>query len=122
MARARGYAIGSASETQRAFGATVFSLTDVPRRAELRADLDGLLAALASDEYAVASLEPAGTYEIGMIAAPVFDPGGRVVAAITGTGFDRALAAAEVVHAAERIRDAAAVVTKRAGGRPSRER
>jgi DNA-binding IclR family transcriptional regulator len=120
LARARGFSIGSASETQRAFGATVFSLADAPRRRELRADLDMLLVALAADDYAVASIDPARIYDIGMIAAPVFDGDGRVVAAIAATGFSLGLRAPDVVRAAERIRDAAAVVTKRMGGRPTR--
>jgi DNA-binding IclR family transcriptional regulator len=120
LVRRRGYAISSASETQRLFGATVFSLTDSPWRDELRADLDELLAALATDEYAVGSFDPARRYDIGMIAAPVFDGDGHVAAAICATGFEPGLSAPDVARRARRIRDAAAVVTKRSRGRPSR--
>jgi DNA-binding IclR family transcriptional regulator len=119
LARSRGYSIGSASETQRAFGATVFSLADAARSQAVRADLDALLSRLAEDDYPLASIDAGASYDIGMIAAPVFDGDRRVVAAIAATGFARAFDAGEVVRAAERVRDAAAVATKRGGGRPS---
>src|SRR6185503_18773506 len=56
LARTRGYSIGSASETQRAFGATVFSLADAARSDAVRADLDALLARLADDAYSLSSI------------------------------------------------------------------
>jgi DNA-binding IclR family transcriptional regulator len=119
LARSRGYSIGSASDTQRAFGATVFSLADAAGSQAVRADLDALLASLADGDYPLASLDAGELFDVGMIAAPVFDGDQRVVAAIAATGFARAFAAEEVVRAAERVRDAAAVATKRGGGRPS---
>ncbi len=122
LARTRGYSIGSASDTQRAFGATVFSRTEAAPAGAVRADLDAvldrLLTRLADGDYALSSLDAGEVYDVGMIAAPVFDGDRRVAAAIAATGFGRALDAEEVVRAAERVRDAAAVATKRGGGRP----
>jgi len=117
--RERGCSISTASGTQRAFGDVIASLTDNPKRDELRAELDEVLATLAADtEYGLASITPERTYDIGMIAVPVFDPNGRVLAAIVGTGFEPGLPAGEVERLAELIRRCAIVVTKHTKGRP----
>src|SRR5690606_22909028 len=117
--RERGCSISTASGTQRAFGDVIASLTDNPKRDELRAELDEVLATLAADtEYGLASSTPERTYGTGMIAVPAVDPNGRVLAAIVGTGFAPGLPAGEVERRAELIRRCAIVVTKHTKGRP----
>jgi DNA-binding IclR family transcriptional regulator len=117
LARTRGYALAAASDVQRSFGDAASDLADVPGRRELRSELDELLAALAAGPYALDALEPDRTYDVGVIAAPVFDVDGGVLAAITGTGFPPGRSAAEIVAAAEAVRDCAAVVTRESKGR-----
>lgn len=116
--RRRGVAVGAASEAQRTFGAAASDLADVPVRADLRSGLTELLTAMAEGPYAVEALEGGRTYDLGVIAAPVFDADGAVVAAISGTGFAPDLSAAAALAAAEAVRDCAAVVTKASRGRP----
>ena len=89
----------------------------MPGRHDLRSDLTDLLAALAAGPYAVDGLEAGRTYDIGVVAAPVFDVDGTVVAALTATGFAPGRSAAEILHVAEAIRDGAAVVTRESRGR-----
>ncbi len=117
LTRQRGYTVAAASEVQRAFGAAASDLADTPGRDDLRSDLTDLLAALAAGPYAVDGLEPGRTYDIGVVAAPVFDLDGEVVAAISATGFAPGRSAAEILEVAEAIRDAAALVTRESKGR-----
>jgi DNA-binding IclR family transcriptional regulator len=117
VVRSRGYAIGMASLVQQTFNDTLISLTDDPRRSELRRNLDELLVALSTDDYELASIDPRRTYDIGMIAAPVFDGEGRVTVAISATGFPPAMSASDLVREAERVRDSAVLVTKMSRGR-----
>ena len=117
LTRQRGYTVAAASELQRALGTAASDLADVPGRHDLRSDLTELLAALAAGPYAVDGLESDRTYDIGVVAAPVFDVDGKVVAALTATGFAPGRSAAEIVHVAEAIRDSAAVVTRESRGR-----
>ncbi len=79
--------------------------------------VDDLLAALAKVPYQLSSLDDHRTYDVSMIAAPVFDANRRVCAAITVSGLAPAVAPADIVAVAERVRGAALVVTKRARGR-----
>jgi DNA-binding IclR family transcriptional regulator len=117
LTRQRGYTVAAASEVQRAFGAAASDLADAPGREDLRSDLTDLLAALAAGPYAVDGLEPGRTYDIGVVAAPVFDVEGEVVAAISATGVAPGRSAAEIVEVAEAIRDTAALVTRESKGR-----
>lgn len=118
LARQRGCAVAASSEVQRSFGAAASDLADVPGRHELRSALDELLIAMAAGPYALDALEPDRTYDVGVVAAPVFDVDGAVVAAITATGFPPGRSAAEVVAASDAVRDCAAVVTRESRGRP----
>ncbi len=117
LTRQRGYTVAAASEVQRALGAAASDLADTPGRDDLRSDLTDLLAALAAGPYAVDGLEAGRTYDIGVVAAPVFDVDGEVVAAISATGFAPGRSAAEIVEVAEAIRDTAALVTRESRGR-----
>jgi len=117
LTRRRGYSVAAASELQRSLGTTASGLADVPGRADLRADLADLLAAMAAGPYALDALEPDRGYDVGVIAAPVFDVDGAVVAAISATGFPPGRTAAEIVATAESVRDCAAIVTRESKGR-----
>lgn len=69
------------------------------------------------DYKAVASLDPGRTYDVIMIAAPVFGPAGDAIVSLTLVGFDRGLSAADVTAFGDRVRDAGLVATARSGGR-----
>jgi DNA-binding IclR family transcriptional regulator len=72
-----------------------------------------------SNEYqALAALNPRRTYDVAMIAAPVFGPGGEAIVCLTLLGMEPGLAAQEVAALGERVRDAGLVATRRSGGRP----
>ncbi len=100
-------------------------------RADDRSDMEALLADVRSRGWAVAlgnppsteyealaGLNPRRTYDVAMIAAPVFGPGGEAVVSITLLGMEPGLAARQVVALGERVRDAGLVATRRSGGRP----
>jgi DNA-binding IclR family transcriptional regulator len=118
LTRQRGYAVAASSEVQRSFGAAASDLADAPGRQQLRSDLTDLLAAMAEGHYAVEALEPDRTYDIGVIAAPVFDVDGVVVAAVTATGFAPGRSAGEIAAAADAVRASAALATRASRGRP----
>ncbi len=118
VVRRRGFSVSAGSDTQRTFGERVFTLSDDPGRADLRDDVAELLGALAREDYPVVDLDDARTFDVGMIAAPVFGPDSSVIAAITATGFPERLPASAVLDAGRKVRDGAAVATRHARGRP----
>ncbi|QFG20184.1 IclR family transcriptional regulator [Actinomadura sp. WMMB 499] len=69
------------------------------------------------DGYDLPIVEPGGEYELGMASAPVFDADGRVIVAVTASGFSPALTGREVTEIGARVRACATVVTKRTRGR-----
>ena len=118
LVRVRGFAVTESSDTQRMLGERAVVLTDAPGRPELRADIAELFAALARDYSPVLDLDIERRFDIGMIAAPVLGADGSVIAALSATGFPSGLAAGTVLEAGRKVRDAAAVATRVAGGRP----
>lgn len=78
----------------------------------------GWAASFERPEYHVlGSLDPQGHYDVAMIAAPVFGPGGDAIVAITLLGLPEALSAADITSYGEKVRDAGLVATRRSGGR-----
>jgi len=118
LVRTRGYAVTAGSDAQRMLGERAFRLTDDPGRHELRDDVAELLAALAREDYPVVDLADDQLFDVGIVAAPVFGPEGSVLAAISASGFPSGLPATTVMAAGRTVREAAAVATRRAGGRP----
>ncbi|MCB0997350.1 MAG: hypothetical protein KDB21_19790, partial [Acidimicrobiales bacterium] len=109
--RERGYSVGLDVEARRALGAVVADsgATDSSRT-------EALLAELGHGAYQLADLDEGSSYEISMIAAPVFDRFGRVELAMTVVGFPGPVSAGELERIGERLRDAGRVVTKGARG------
>jgi DNA-binding IclR family transcriptional regulator len=70
-----------------------------------------------TDYEAAGALDPERTYDVVMIAAPVFGPAGDAIVSLTLLGFEPGLSAAEVTAYGERLRDAGLVATRRSGGR-----
>jgi DNA-binding IclR family transcriptional regulator len=118
--RSWGYAIGLESPARRGLGDAVAHANGHSGsvvRSHGPGTVDDLLAALAKVPYQLSSLDERRTYDVSMIAAPVFDTNRRVCAAITVSGLAPAAEAADIVAVAERVRGAALVITKRARGR-----
>jgi DNA-binding IclR family transcriptional regulator len=106
--RERGYSIGLDSPARQGFGRAV---------AEERKSLGVLLAALGRVPYQVEAIEDQATYDVTMIAAPIFDANRAVVASLTVVGFAPALPASEVTRVGVVVRNAAVVITKQSQGR-----
>lgn len=70
-----------------------------------------------TDYEALGALNPRRAYNVMMIAAPVFGPGGDAVVSLTLLGMEPELSARQVADLGERVRDAALVATRRSGGR-----
>jgi DNA-binding IclR family transcriptional regulator len=66
---------------------------------------------------ALAALNPRRSYDVVMIAAPVFGPGGDAVVALTLVGMEPGLSAQRVADLGDRVRDAGLVATRRSSGR-----
>jgi DNA-binding IclR family transcriptional regulator len=115
--RARGYSIALDDDARRGLGNALDHLADKPADAALRGIVDELVGALGHSEYQVATLDRRRSYDVAMLAAPVFDTSGEAVLALTLLGFEPGLRADRVVSYGERLRDAGLVVTKRSGGR-----
>jgi DNA-binding IclR family transcriptional regulator len=78
----------------------------------------GWAASFAGDEYHVlGSLDPKGSYDVVMIAAPVFGMSGEPVVAITLLGLPGGLSSKRIEHFGRKVRDAGLVATRRSGGR-----
>ncbi|MEW2355711.1 helix-turn-helix domain-containing protein [Spirillospora sp. NPDC029432] len=69
------------------------------------------------DAYDLPHVEPDEVYGLEMASAPVFDTDGRVVVAITASGFSPGLTGREVTDIGERVKACATVVTKRTRGK-----
>lgn len=98
--RARGWAVALETDAHRAGRGAV---------TELPAGLD-------ASEY-VGPLDAGHTYDVVMVAAPVFDRRGDSLVSITLLGLDPGLTADQVAAYGEQVRDAGLVATRRSGGR-----
>lgn len=115
--RERGVAVTFGTATQRQLGERAYSLADEPARRDLREDLTKLTSMLAAEEYSPMDLDARGPFDVGMIAAPVFDADANVIAAISAFGFPRRLGSRAVDDAIGKVRDAGARATRESRGR-----
>jgi DNA-binding IclR family transcriptional regulator len=69
------------------------------------------------DNYHLPVVKPDQKYHLTMASAPVFDSDGRVLVAITASGFAPGLTGREVLTIGERVKACATVVTKQTRGR-----
>jgi DNA-binding IclR family transcriptional regulator len=110
--RVRGYSIGLEGEAQqRLVKALSYSAH------EGSGSVRNSVRRLRTDEYALIELEPARTYRLNHIGAPVFDPNGDVALGIFLIGFQGDIPAEDVPRFAERLVAAAHRVTKAIHGR-----
>lgn len=115
--RRRGYSIALEHDARKGLADALDHLADTPVDTGLRGAVEELVADLGGREYQVGELERDRTYDVSMIAAPVFGTSGEVVLALTLVGFAADLPADRIAAYGERVRDVGLVVTKRSGGR-----
>ena len=117
VVRARGYSVALEADARKALGHALDDLADQPSNQELRSGVVDLVTDLGRREYQLRDIRPRGSYEVSMIAAPVFGPTGDVAVAFTLLGYKSTLRGSEIAEFGERLRDTGLVVTKRARGR-----
>jgi DNA-binding IclR family transcriptional regulator len=115
--RERGYSVALEHDVRRGLGDALDHLADAPVDTVLRGTVDDLLGALGQAEYQLAILDAERSYDVSMIAAPVFGDTATPVVALTLLGFEPGLAPERVATLGERVRDAGLIVTKRSRGR-----
>lgn len=106
--RERGFSIGLESSARQGFGQAML---------EERGSITDLLAALGQVPYQLDVVEEQATYDVTMIAAPIFDANREIVAALTLVGFAPGLAAPDIMNVGLTVRNAAVVITKRSQGK-----
>jgi DNA-binding IclR family transcriptional regulator len=115
--RARGYAIALEADTRRGLGETLQHIADRPADKHLQEVMAQLVADLGHQRYHVEQLDPGATYDLSMIAAPIFGAAGEVVLALSLIGFPAGVPGDRVAAYGERVRDAGIVLTKQTSGR-----
>ena len=115
--RERGYSVGLEAPVRTQLGVVVAGLADEPHAAHLRASMNHLIADLGHGDYQLDAVERGRTYQVSLIAAPVFDAAGRVSLVLSLLGFRAGLTADEVQKHGDRLREAGLRVTRATGGR-----
>jgi DNA-binding IclR family transcriptional regulator len=116
VVRGLGYSV-TLDRTSRARLADAIRDLDLAARSpEARARRDQLVDPLAHDEYVMLDIERQADQPVSQIAAPVFGVDGRVVATLSVMAFPHELTVDAMPLVAERLRAAAAAVTRRVQG------
>jgi DNA-binding IclR family transcriptional regulator len=115
--RRRGYSVALEADARKGLGHALDDLAGLPADDRRQATVAQLVADLGRRDYQLRDIDPAVRYDVSMIAAPVFGPGGEVVLALTLLGFTAGLLGSAVAAYGEQLRDAALIVTKRSRGR-----
>ena len=115
--RRRGYSIALEADARKRLGHALDDLASDPSDDRSRDTVDEIVAELAQRDYQLRDLDPARSYDVSMIAAPIFGPAGEVALAFTLLGFGAGLPGTEIAAYGERLRDIALVITQRTRGR-----
>ena len=118
--RRRGWSVTLRVRAERPVGRALTRLADEPGAASARDSLAALVGELGHEEHQLLDIDPAATYTVTSIAAPVFGPEGEVVIALAALGFRRTLTGVDVRHLGTRVAEAADLVTKATHGRRPR--
>jgi DNA-binding IclR family transcriptional regulator len=113
--RKRGYSVALQPGAGDAFRDAIAEIAERPTDAARRS-LDEIIGELGHGNYHLDDMDAARTFNVAMIAAPVFDAEGRAVLALTISDFPRPLGRDEIVTWANRLRDAGLVVTRQTHG------
>jgi DNA-binding IclR family transcriptional regulator len=116
VVRGLGYCVTLDRTTRARLADAIRDLDLASRSPEARARRDQLVDSLAHDEYVMLDIEHQADQPVSQIAAPVFGADGRVVATLSVMAFPHELTVEEMPLVAERLRAAAAAVTRRVHG------
>ena len=117
-ARRRGYQVDLETPTRQQIALLMPELAQDPRSPALKAKLEQLVAQLGHEEHMLVEPEPARSYAVNNITAPVFDDRGQLVTAVTLLGFDRPIAAEQIHEHVRKLLDTTERITRTTGGRP----
>ena len=106
--RERGFSIGLEADARRRLGRAV---------AERDPDVERIVEELGHEEYILMELERSVSYQLSLVAAPVFGPTGDVVMAVAMFGFRDPLDAVELTRAGNRVVSATHAITDALHGR-----
>lgn len=115
--RARGYSVALDADARQGLGQALDRLAESPLHASALTPIEELVAELGHEEYQVVELHRASTYDVSMIAAPIFDTNGKVSLALSLVGFAAGLPADRIMAYGQQVRDACLIVTKQSRGR-----
>lgn len=106
--RERGYSVTLEADTHARLGRAL---------ADARDDVGALVDELGHEDYLLIDPDPAATYRVNHLAAPVFDADGQVTVLLALIGFRGSVTGAEVAALGDRLVDAADTVTRSLHGR-----
>jgi DNA-binding IclR family transcriptional regulator len=116
VVRGLGYCV-TLDRTSRARLADAIRDLDLASRSpDARARRDELVDSLAHDEYVMLDIERQADQPVSQISAPVFGSDGRVAATMSVMAFPHELTVEEMPRVAERLREAASLVTRHIQG------
>jgi hypothetical protein len=112
---ARGYSV-TLKRSQIPVEEALAATADLPSKLS-HTRLGRVIDVVGESDYHLDELRVSETYDVGMIAAPVFDSDSRVLVAVCANGFPRGLPAAQILEQADQLREIALAITSRARGR-----
>jgi DNA-binding IclR family transcriptional regulator len=117
VVRERGYAVTLLNPVQSQLGEVVANLSDSPHATGLRRRMTSLIGELGLDIYHLATIDPAGSYHVGMLSAPIFNVHGQAAFTLSLLGFRNPLGAEEIQDYAERLMACCLLTTRKSNGR-----
>ena len=116
--RERGYSVGLEVKARERGRELTSEIAAKPRATHLRSELQSVLEEHAHGDSQLDSIEPGQSYSVAMIMAPIFDANGRAALALSMSGFRRNLAAEDLKHLGEQLRDVGLQTTRATAGLP----
>jgi DNA-binding IclR family transcriptional regulator len=110
--RRRGYAVSLDADARLQVGQALASLGEEGRTQPVRGMLERLLDDLSRDDYFLIEIDPAATYRVNTMGAPVFGPTGKVELGLFLVGFRGVLPGGDLIELGERLSQATRNVTK----------
>jgi len=117
LIRERGYAVTLMNPVRSQLGEVVASLSDSPHQQGLRHRMTSLIAEMGLDIYHLAAIDPAQSYAVGMLSAPIFNVHGHAAFTLSLQGFKEPLKADAIQELAERLMTSCLMVTRNSNGR-----
>jgi DNA-binding IclR family transcriptional regulator len=113
--RQRGYSVALSAGATGALTEAIAEIADRPT-ADARRHVDEAIGELGHGEYHLDAITASGTYNVQMIAAPVFDGDGRAVLALVLSDCPQPLGIDDIISWAHRLQDTALVITRQTHG------